>query len=296
MSLSCCRLILDRPLYGESMSRDLSRDPTKDLRTGRMIALFVPGNRPERFAKAVASGADAVIVDLEDAIGRDEKAATRAAVAAGLTGAGRFLLRINAIGTPWHEEDVALARTLPLAGVILPKCESAADLERLAVALDGLPLIALVESVRGMVEARAIACARGVARLAFGSIDYAVDLGCAHTRLALAAARAEMVLAARIAGQDGPIDGVTFDVENAELARDDAAHAAELGFAGKLCVHPRQVAAVRIGFAPAPDELAWARRVVESFADGGSAVKVDGALVDTPVRLRAERILSRAAD
>lgn len=272
-------------------------DPaTTSLRTGRLIALFVPGTRSERFSKALDSGADAVIIDLEDAVGHEEKAAARGAVAANLPSRGRLLLRINGRGTPWHEEDLALARTLKLAGVILPKSESAADVEAVATALEGVPLIALVESARGLAEARAMAGARGVARLAFGSIDFAVDLGCAHTRPALAAARAELVFAARLAGQDGPIDGVTFDIANAAATLEDAAHAAELGFAGKLCVHPRQVAPARKGFAPAPEDLAWARRVVEGFAAGGSVVKIDGAMVDAPVRLRAERILARALD
>lgn len=274
------------------MTRPAGSSP---LRHGRMAALFVPGTRPERFPKALDAGADAVIIDLEDAVGVAEKAETRALVAAGFPAGGTVLLRVNGSGTPWHADDLALARTLPLAGMVLPKAESRAEVERVAAALGGaLPVVALIESARGVAEARAIAAAAEVARLAFGSIDFAADIGCAHTREALLAARSELVLAARLAGQGGPIDGVTADIADAALAEADAAHALDLGFAGKLCIHPRQVAPVLKGLAPSPEEVAWARRIVESLAEGGAVVNVDGAMVDAPVRLRAERILARA--
>lgn len=265
------------------------------LRNGRFVALFVPATRTDRFAKAVAAGADAVIIDLEDAVGHAEKAAARAALASALPPAGTVLLRINGAGTPWHEDDLEMARGLPLAGVVLPKAETRADVERVGARLGGTSaIIPIIESARGLAEARAIAAAPRVARLAFGSIDFAADLGCAHTRQALLSARCELVLAARLAGLDGPIDGVTARVDDAGLAQDDAIHAAELGFAGKLCIHPSQIVPVMRGFAPTAAELAWAGRILDALADGGSVVTVDGAMVDAPVRLRAERILARA--
>lgn len=264
-------------------------------REGRFVALFVPGNRPERFVKAVDAGADAVIIDLEDAVGQSEKEEARTALAAACPSRGRIFLRINAVGTPWHADDLHAARMLRLAGIVLPKAESAAEVAGVGAALgDHLPIIALIESARGLAAARDIAAAPPVARLAFGSIDFAADMGCAHTRQALLTARCELVLAARLAGQGGPIDGVTASVDDASLAESDAAHAVELGFAGKLCIHPRQIAPVIRGFAPAPEEIAWARRVLDALSAGGSVVTVDGAMVDAPVRLRAERILARA--
>ncbi len=268
------------------------------LRRGRLAALFVPATRPERFAKAAAAGADAVIIDLEDAVAHTDKEAARAALAAalnaGLPEGVPLLLRINGAGTPWHADDLALAARLPLAGVVLPKAETTDDLIHAARQLAGLPLVALIESAAGLGRARALAALPQVARLAFGSIDFAADLGCAHTRTALLAARSELVLAARLAGQEGPVDGVTTALADAALATDDAAHAAELGFAGKLMIHPSQIAPVLTGFAPSAEEIAWARRIVAAIAQGGAVVSVDGAMVDAPVRLRAERILARA--
>ncbi|MFG1347404.1 CoA ester lyase [Xanthobacter autotrophicus DSM 431] len=263
------------------------------LQSGRLVALFVPATRPDRFGKALSCGADAVIIDLEDAVGTAEKGQARAAVAAAIPAQGTVLLRINGAGTPWHADDMEMARDVPLAGIVLPKAESPDEVAEVAARV-GRPVIALIESARGLAAARAIAAAPKVARLAFGSIDFAADLGCAHTRDALLAARSELVLASRLAGLDGPVDGVTTQVSDAALAEDDARFAAALGFAGKLCIHPAQVAPAGAGFAPSPAEVAWAQRIVSALADGGSVVTVDGAMVDAPVRLRATRILARA--
>lgn len=264
------------------------------LRNGRLVALFVPATRPDRFMKGLSSGADAIIIDLEDAVGHGEKVGARDALAAAVPAGGTVLLRINGSGTPWHEDDLAAARALPLAGIVLPKAESREEVERVTARLDaGVSIIPLIESAQGLAAARSIAMAPCVARLAFGSIDFAADLGCAHTREALLAARSELVLAARLAGGHGPMDGVTTRVDDPALARDDAAHAVALGFAGKLCIHPGQIAPVMTGFAPTAEEVSWAGRILAVLDEGGSVAAVDGAMVDAPVRLRAERILAR---
>ena len=163
--------------------------------------------------------------------------------------------------------------------------------EGFAAALGGKPVIALVESARGLADARALAALDGVALLAFGSIDFCADIGCAHTRDALCAARSEIVLASRLAAIAAPLDGVTTAIDDAVAVEDDARHARELGFAGKLLIHPRQITPALAGLMPDAAEIAWARRVVAA-AEGAS--RVDGAMVDAPVRLRAEAILSRA--
>jgi citrate lyase subunit beta/citryl-CoA lyase len=253
--------------------------------------LFVPGNRPERFAKAAASGADAVIIDLEDAVAPEEKEAARRAAAAAALERIEVLVRINAAGTPWHAEDLAALASARIAGIMLPKAEDPAILAAIHTALgDRRPVIALVESARGVAAARDLA--RGAARLAFGSIDYAADLGCAHTREALLMARLELVLASRLTGIAAPIDGVTAAIGDDALTEGDARHAADLGFGGKLCIHPRQVAPALRGFAPGAEEVEWARKVIAAGGEG--AVAVGGMMIDAPVRLRAERILSRA--
>jgi len=258
------------------------------------VFLFVPADRPERFAKAFAAGADAVILDLEDAVAPPAKGGARAALgeAAALIGQARcpVLLRLNAAGSPEHAADLACAAALPLAGVMLAKSESAGEVEAAARAV-GQPVVALVESARGLAEARSIAAA--AARLAFGSFDFAADLGCRHTRQALLLARLELVLASRLAGRPAPVDGVTASTRDEAEIEADAAHAAELGLAGKLLIHPAQIAPALRGFAPGAGEIAWAERVL-AVGLGGGAVALDGEMVDAPVRLRAEAILRAA--
>ncbi|WP_174803083.1 HpcH/HpaI aldolase/citrate lyase family protein [Martelella limonii] len=251
--------------------------------------LFVPANRPERFAKAAASAADAIILDLEDAVGLDAKDEARANIRCDFT-QKPVLVRINARGTPWHAADLDAVRTLSFAGIVLPKAEE--ETAEVCAALgDSLPLVALIETARGIAAARAIAAMNGVCRLAFGSIDYCADLGAAHDRAILIPARSELVLASRLAGKPGPIDGVTARLDDPAETRSDTEHARALGMTGKLCIHPKQVPEVLAGFAPSEREIAWAERVL---AAGDGAVAVDGAMIDEPVRLRAHHILTAA--
>lgn len=252
--------------------------------------LFVPGDRPERFDKACASGADAVIVDLEDAVAPAAKARARDAIAHWLTPERHVWLRVNAVGTSWFDDDLALARHRGIAGVVLPKAERVDDLHR----LDGLAVIALIESARGIVNAEAIAAAAGVQRLAFGSIDFQADLGIPGEGDALLAFRSRLVLASRLANLPPPIDGVTVAIDDAARLSADTQRARELGFGGKLCIHPKQVPIVQNGFAPTAAEVAWAERVLAAAeAAGGAAVAVDGAMVDRPVLLRARAIVEK---
>ena len=259
------------------------------------LPLFVPGDRPERFAKAVAAGADAVIVDLEDAVAPAAKEAARAGLAealAPLLRPARVLVRVNAGGTPWHAADLAACAGIAgLAGIVLPKAETAGDCVRVTDAT-GLPVIALIESARGLANAGEVAGAS--TQLAFGSIDFAADLGMAHAREVLRPARFALALAARLAGQAGPIDGVTTALKDEEAIIGDCRHAVDMGFAGKLIIHPAQIAPARRGFAPSEAECEWAQRVLAAVEGGAAAVAVDGAMVDAPVIARARQILTRA--
>lgn len=249
--------------------------------------LFVPANRPERFAKAAGSEADAVILDLEDAVAPEAKDAARAALSVSFTDKP-VLVRINAWGTPWHAQDVAAVKALAPAAVVLPKSEDPSVLADLAG--QGLPVVALIESARGLAQARAIAAVAGVVRLAFGSIDFCADLGCEHLREVLLPVRSELVLASRLAGIAAPIDGVTVQLDDPAVTRDDTRHTRALGMTGKLCIHPKQIAEVLATFSPTEAEIAWATRVL---ASGDGAVSVDGAMVDEPVRIRARAILAQ---
>ncbi len=256
--------------------------------------LFVPGDRPERYAKAAACGADAIIIDLEDAVAPAAKVHARAALCCpGALPAGiDIYVRVNAAGTPWHQEDLAALAALPLSGIMLAKSESPRHIEQASKATAGKPVIALLETALGLAMAREIAASPSVRRLSFGSIDYCADIGAAHLREVLLAARSEIVLAARLAALAPPLDGVTPSLNDEKLLEDDARHALNLGFGGKLCIHPRQIAPVRNGFAPTREDLVWAQKI--AAAEGHGAVSVDGTMVDAPVRARARQILRRA--
>ncbi len=256
--------------------------------------LFVPADRPDRYGKAFGSGADAVTVDLEDAVASDAKDGAREAMRGARNAIAAatcpVIVRVNPEGSAFHAADLGALDGLALAAVMVPKVESAATVRRVAAAT-GRPVLAMVESARGLAVAREVAGAG--ARLVFGSFDYAADLGCAHSRDALLSARAELVLASRIANAPAPIDGVTTAIENLDEVRDDAAYAASLGFGGKLLIHPAQVGPAGAGFRPTEDEIAWAARVLAAGREGG-ATALDGTMVDAPVRLRAEQIERRA--
>ncbi|MCB1502976.1 MAG: CoA ester lyase [Bauldia sp.] len=257
--------------------------------------LFVPADRPERFVKAAASGADAVILDLEDAVAPAAKDAARAALAAALPEAA-IVVRVNAAGTPWHGADLALLDTLPAVGAMLPKAEDPAAVAGLARRLgEGRRLIPLIETALGLHHAAAIAAVPGVTQLAFGPADYRNDVGCDDSPEALLLARSTLVLASRLGGIAAPLDGPCFDFRDPEATAGEAHHAKSLGFGGKLCIHPAQVPAVRAAFRPGAAEIDWARRVVAAGGGGGAAA-VDGAMIDAPVLARARRILADAGE
>jgi citrate lyase subunit beta/citryl-CoA lyase len=260
--------------------------------------LFVPGDRPERFDKALASGAHAVILDLEDAVTPERKVQAREAVAAWLKEtSARVLVRVNPEGTPWHADDCELLlESGQLAGVMVPKAEDHTSVARLARHLgDGQELIPLVESVAGHFEAAALARIPRVSRLAFGSFDFMSDSGIQSDGEELDAVRTNLVLVSRHAGLRAPIDGVSAAIEDAEQLERDVRRSRRFGMGAKLCIHPKQVAIVHAGFAPKPEEVAWARRVLDALASGPlGAIAVDGKLVDRPIALRAEAILAEA--
>lgn len=258
--------------------------------------LFVPGHRPERFDKAAASGADAVVLDLEDAVAAADKSRAREAVRAWLLearGGPLKIVRINARGTPWFTEDVAALRDVGLQGLMLAKCEQASDLAD----LPGDGLWPLIESARGLAHAGAIAQAPRVQRLVFGSLDFQLDLGLESDaeETELAPYRAQLVLASRLAGLSSPVDGVSTALNDDERLAADTRRALRQGFGAKLCIHPRQIAGVHAALHPGEAALAQARRVLDAAAAaGGAAVALDGAMVDRPVILRAQALLARA--
>ena len=263
--------------------------------------LFVPGDRPERFAKALASGADAVVLDLEDAVLPDAKAAAREAIATFLASSQeltRVVVRINAEGSAWFDDDLALMARHPGAALMLPKAERVQTLATVQARCPGIPVLALVESAIGVLAAAALATAPGVQRLVFGTLDYALDMGLEGelaTTIGLDFAASQLALASRAAGLASPVAGVTPAIDDEALLLSELARARAHGFGAKLCIHPRQVAVIHAALAPSAEELAWAHRVLQAANTAGGAVQLDGRMVDRPVIERARRIAARAA-
>ena len=263
--------------------------------------LFVPGNRPERFAKAGASGADVACIDLEDAVPPPDRVAARTAVIAFLRAqpsGHHYGVRISRLAAADGLRDALTlheAQAAP-AFVMLAKTESAEQLVLLSQWLPNTPLIALIESARGLAAASAIASANApLHALMFGGADFAAELGAElawepmlHARSTLAAAAASANLAC--------LDVPWLDVADAAGAEAETRHVAALGFTGKALIHPSQVAPVHAGLMPSAEALARARRVVAASGENDAAVLVDGRLVDRPVVLAAQRTLRRAGE
>ncbi|WP_024813617.1 CoA ester lyase [Acidovorax sp. JHL-3] len=269
--------------------------------------LFVPATQPERLPKALASGADMVIADWEDAVAPADKERARAALAEAVAALqpaqrARLLVRINSEGSPWFSADLqALAQLTAqgLAGAVVPKAESDATLQAVAQAAGPQAvLVPLVESVAGLSAADTLAGAPQVVRLAFGHLDFQVDAGmaCGETEEELLPVRMALVLASRRAGLAASIDGVTVDTRNPERMARDSERARRMGFGGKLCIHPAQVPVLHAAFDPDDVAVAHALRVQQALQlAGGGVCVLDGRMVDAPVLAQAQQTLLRHA-
>ena len=272
------------------------RTPAKTNADRYRSFLFVPGNRPERFAKALDSGADAIIIDLEDAVAPASKDEARDAVAAWLSPERRVLIRVNARDTQWFDSDAQLGKLRGVAGIVLPKAESAADIIALVSRTKSrMPVFPLIESAKGMFNALEIAKAPYVHQLMFGTLDFCADMNMATDDDVLDPFRANLAMISRVAGIGAPIDGVTPAIDDEHALKHETLNGKRRGFAGKLCIHPKQVRTINECYAPSESELAWAKRILDAFSNAnGAAVAVDGKMVDRPVVLRAQTILEGA--
>lgn len=266
--------------------------------------LFVPGTRPERFQKALASGADMVCIDLEDAVPQADKAAARTAALQALDsqmeGRERLALRINGVVTRAGLEDlVALADApTPPALLFVPKVESAAEIAVIRGALgERTPgIVPLIESVRGMDAIREIAAAPGVAAMMFGGGDFAGELGVELSWEPLATARGLFVMACAGAGL-AAIDVPYIALDDQDGLSAEAEAAKRLGFTAKAAIHPAQVAVINSIFRPTSAELAEARAAEEAFrAAGGAAVRFNGRMLEAPIMRRYQRILAMGSN
>ncbi|MEE6176109.1 HpcH/HpaI aldolase/citrate lyase family protein [Mycobacterium sp. 050134] len=263
---------------------------------GARSLLFVPGDRPERFGKALSSAADEIVLDLEDAVAPEAKAVARESVHRWLTKCAGTVVRVNGADTDWYADDVAMLAEHACA-VMVPKSHSADHLRAVAANLHAdTCVIALVETAAGILAAREISAVDAVGRAAFGSVDLGAELGIdPEDHESLRHARSALVIACAAAGHPPPLDGVTIALDDDRQLIADVDRAARMGFGGKLCIHPRQIESVNQRFTPSADEIARARRVLDS-ADGRGVAVVDGRMVDKPVVDRARRIALACED
>lgn len=253
--------------------------------------LFVPGDRPERFEKAKMSGADAVIIDLEDAVLPENKIQARNNTLAYFNKGNNAFIRINSEETEWYPGDLALARHQNCAGVFLPKAESENKIYDLSVLMKAI--YPIIESARGFRNIEAISLINQVKRLAFGTLDFSLDTGMADKAAVLVAVRTQIVLISRLAGLQPPLDGVTTDFKNHEVILQDAMHSREMGFGGKLCIHPSQIHPVNNVFSYSEDEIQWASDIIRLSETAQGAVSYQGKMIDRPVLEKARRILAK---
>ena len=257
--------------------------------------LFAPGHNAKLLGRVFEAGADAVMLDLEDAVPPDAKDSARAMVAEALAGHPAWV-RVNAARTEWCEADLAAVGARAF-GIRIPKCESADDVRWVAERAPGKPIICAIESARGVLAAAEIASAPGVRNLAMGGVDLQNDLNAGNGNLQTLYVRSHLVVVSRAAGLEPPIDSVYPRLDDEAGLREQASFARSLGFFGKSAIHPRQLPILHEAFTPSERELGWAREVVAAFeAAEGSALQLPGGeFVDLPVAQRARRLLELAA-
>lgn len=264
----------------------------------RRSYLFVPAIRPDRIEKALASDADAVIVDLEDAVAQDEKEHARRLLGSFLstsTGSS-VIVRINS-DSDELDRDISLCAELPgVDGIMLPKVESADDIRQ--VARLGKPVWPLIESAKGLLNISGIASAPEVAGLSFGALDLAVDLnidpGTEGASVFYNQCRYQLVVVSRACALPAPVETVIPEIHDASKIEKAARTAAEMGFSGMMCIHPNQVPIVNNAFTPAQKLVEWAVQVTEASKVNSGSFQVDGQMIDAPVIHRASMILKRA--
>jgi len=272
----------------------------------RRSILFVPAIRPDRYPKALVTGADSVCIDLEDGVAFGAKDDARQAALSLLAKReptrAEIILRINDPKTDLGQTDLEVLREAGVRpdALMLPKVAGVDDVKQveshLAVSLPKLPLVVMVESAAGLAAVEEIAAATpNVTAVFFGAIDFSADVGCEVDWDALLYARSRVVLAAALAGVSA-LDSPFMDVPSLEGLSDECYRARRVGFAGKAAIHPTQVQAIQDAFSPTSDDVAWARKIVGAYEQNkGGVLLVDGQLIERPVIMAAERTLAIAS-
>jgi citrate lyase subunit beta/citryl-CoA lyase len=262
--------------------------------------LFAGASRPDLVAKLGGSGADAVVIDLEDAVpaaAKDEARDALPELVASVSGPGVFV-RVNGPASPWVEPDLAAAAALPIIGIVLPKVEAAANLQQVRTLVgEDAAIVAGLESAHGVAAAEEI-LEHGPEGAYFGAEDYVADLGGRRTRGGdeVLYARSRVALAGRLAGVP-VLDQVVVDFRDSEVFERDALAGRAIGYRGKLCIHPSQVEIANRVFGAAPEEVERARRLLAAWESGAergvAAVEFEGAMVDGPALRMARDTIER---
>lgn len=281
------------------MSAGMARTSAARLGMGPAL-LFCPGDRPDRFAKA-AERADAVILDLEDAVGPDAKSAARDAIRASDLDPARTIVRVNDVSSDHIGADLAAVAASPFRTVMLAKAESPADVDRICDAIEDARVVVLVETARGVLAVEALAAHRSVVGLMWGAEDLVASIGGTSSRdehgdyraVALHA-RSRVLLAAAANGRTA-IDAIRTDIADVEGAHLEALDAAQSGFGAKACIHPSHVDPYRRAFAPSADELDRARRILAAAETNPGVFSFEGRMVDEPILRHARSVVARAS-
>ena len=256
------------------------------------VPLFVPGHRPELLTKAAKSGADAVIMDLEDAVSEVDKPAAYEGLSQIPDLSVPLVVRCNGFGSRWLERDLFELKKNPPKIIMLPKAESFQQIDLINKKFGNLvSIMPIIESALGLANVEDILEHPAVFQIAFGHLDFSFDINAKPDWDALHFARGKMVLASRAAGKAAPLDGVTPDFRDEKIIKRDAQLARDMGFGGKLLIHPMQVAIAINVFRPSEEEYNWAKRVMEAVSNNSSAAQLDGTMIDLPVIRRAKKIL-----
>ena len=270
--------------------------------------LFAPAVRPDLLRKMPRTGADAIVIDLEDATPPEAKDTGRAemrSAVADLAGQLPVLVRVNDDTTPWHDDDLDSLPTEGLAGIVVPKIETIAGLDSLAERLTArgldMSVIGGVETALGVADARPLLAHDVISAGYFGAEDFIADLGGVRTASndEVAYARAQIALAGRLADVT-VIDQIVADFTDDDRCRRECLEARAMGYGGKLCIHPSQVSIANAAFLPSSEEIDRARRLLEAYDDakaqGVASVAFEGQMVDEPVAVQARRVLAQADD
>lgn len=266
--------------------------------------LFVPGNSEKKILRAISSTADAVIIDLEDAVIPEEKEKARTIVYDMLKDKvvkKQIYIRVNSCQTTWWKNDLALTKKLPqLQGIMLPKSESAQDIDKITTEIfENHEIIPLIESAKGVHNFDQIVMAsRQIKRVAFGSVDFALDLNVEWTEEGTERlyAMGKICLQSRALGLEPPIDAVFPILDQQQAFEKDILLGKKIGFFGKLIIHPKQIESVHTLYAPSKEKILWSEQIIQLFEnkEHGGAVTLDGKLIDLPIYLLAKRLLANS--